>query len=89
METFTELFGSLLIFVYHCFDRVVIHGYLSGLSRPGQVVYFFRKVVGEPVISKEVLSRRTNEYQAGWRRLQGIMGSPSNGRPRVSQRGLR
>jgi hypothetical protein len=49
---------------YHCFDRVVIHGYLSGLSRPGQVAYFFRDVVGEPVISKEVLSRRTNEYQA-------------------------
>ena len=65
METFTKLFGSLLIFVYHCFDRVVIHGYLSGLSRPGQVVYFFQQVVGEPVVGKEVLSRRTNEYQ-GW-----------------------
>ena len=34
METFTRLFGSLLLFVYHCFDRVVISGYLSGLSRP-------------------------------------------------------
>src|SRR5437899_2986759 len=65
METFTKLFGSLLIFVYHCFDRMVIHGYLSGLSRPGQVVYFFQRVVGEPVVGKEVLSRRTNEYQ-GW-----------------------
>jgi len=65
VETFTELFGSLLLFVYHCFDRVVIHGYLSGLSRPGQVVHFFQNVVGEPVIGKEVLSRRTNEYQ-GW-----------------------
>ena len=52
METFTKLFGSLLVFVYHCFDRVVIHGYLSGLSRPGQVVHFFRDVVGEPVIDK-------------------------------------
>jgi hypothetical protein len=28
MELFTQLFGDLLIFVYHCFDRVVIHGYL-------------------------------------------------------------
>ena len=75
METFTKLFGSLLIFVYHCFDRVVIHGYLSGLSRPGQVVHFFRDVVGETVIDKAVLSRRTNEYQ-GWveayARNQGI-----------------
>jgi len=65
METFTKLFGSLLIFVHHCFDRVVINGYLSGLSRPGQVVHFFPDVVGEPVIDKEVLSRRTNKYQ-GW-----------------------
>jgi hypothetical protein len=64
VETFTRLFGSLLLFVYHCFDRVVISGYLSGLSRPGQVVHFFQNVVGEPVIGKEVLSRRTNEYQA-------------------------
>jgi len=65
MELFAKLFGSLLVFVYHCFDRVVIHGYLSGLSRPEQVVYFFQNVVGEAVIGKEVLSRRTNEYQ-GW-----------------------
>ncbi|HTG15946.1 MAG TPA: hypothetical protein VK747_11835 [Blastocatellia bacterium] len=56
METFTKLFGSLLLFVYHCFDRVVINGYLSGLSRPGQVAYFLQNVVGEPVIGKEVLS---------------------------------
>ena len=64
METFTRLFCSLLLFVYHCFDRVVINGYLNHLSRPGQVVHFFHNVVGEPVIGKEVLSRRTNEYQA-------------------------
>jgi len=64
VETFTRLFGSLLLCVYHCFDRVVINGYLSGLSRPAQVAYFFHNVVGEPVICKEVLSRRTNEYQA-------------------------
>jgi hypothetical protein len=34
MDVFTKLFGHLLVFVYHCFDRIVIHGYLSGLSRP-------------------------------------------------------
>jgi hypothetical protein len=55
MELFTRVLGGLLVFVYHCFDRVVIHGYLSGLSRLGQVAYFFREVVGEQVISKEVL----------------------------------
>ncbi len=26
MEDFARLFGSLLAFVYHCFDRVVIPG---------------------------------------------------------------
>ena len=34
MELFEKLFGQLLLFVYHCFDRIVINGYLSGLSRP-------------------------------------------------------
>jgi hypothetical protein len=55
METFTKLFGSLLSFVYHCFDRIVINGYLNGLSRPEQVVHFVREVLGIPVVSKEVL----------------------------------
>ena len=41
MERFIQLFADLLSLVYHCFDRIVIHGYLSGLSRPEQVVYFF------------------------------------------------
>ena len=64
MELFIKLFGDLVVFVYHCFDRIVIHGYLSGLSRPEQVAYFFRQVVGVAVISKEVLSRRTADYQS-------------------------
>src|SRR5271154_1189594 len=63
MDMFTRLFGDLLVFVYHCFDRIVIHGYLSNLSRPEQVVYFFRQVLGIPVVSKEVLSQRTNDYR--------------------------
>ncbi len=64
MELFTQLFGDLLAFVYHCFDRIVIYGYLSGLSRPEQVVHFFHQVVGVPVVSKEVLSQRTADYPA-------------------------
>src|SRR6185295_14974256 len=38
MKIFTQLFGDLLAFVSHGFDRIVIYGYLSGLSRPEQVV---------------------------------------------------
>jgi len=63
MELFAKLYSSLLVFVYHCFDRIVIHGYLSGLSRPEQVVYFFHDVLGMPVVDKEVLRQRTNDYQ--------------------------
>jgi hypothetical protein len=33
MELFTKLFGDLLAFVYHCFDRIVIHGYVTRLCR--------------------------------------------------------
>jgi hypothetical protein len=64
MELFNKLFGNLLALVYHCFDRIVIHGYLSALSRPEQVVYFFRQVLGVPVVSKEILSQRTADYQS-------------------------
>lgn len=62
MELFCKLFRSLPMFVYHCFDRIVIHGYLSGLSRPEQVVYFFRTVLGIRCITKEVLAQRTQDY---------------------------
>jgi hypothetical protein len=64
MDLFTQLFGDLLAFVYHCFDRIVIYGYLSALSRPEQVVHFFRQIVGLPVLGKEILSQRTADYQA-------------------------
>ena len=63
MELFAKLFDSLLVFVYHCFDRIVIHGYLSGLSRPEQVVHFVRHVLGIRVVSKEVLRQRTEDYR--------------------------
>jgi len=64
MELFAKLFSNLLVFVYHCFDRIVINGYLSGLSRADQVVYFFRNVMGVPVVDKEALSKRINEYRS-------------------------
>jgi hypothetical protein len=63
MDVFTKLFGEFLVFVYHCFDRIVIHGYLTALSRPELVIHFFRDIVGVAEVSKEVLSQRTNDYQ--------------------------
>ena len=69
MDLFTQLFGGMLAFVYHCFDRIVIYGYLSGLSRPERVVNFFRQVVGVPVLNKEVLRQRTADWRLFWRLL--------------------
>jgi hypothetical protein len=39
MELFTTLFGSLLAFVYHCFDRIVILGYMPLLTRPENILH--------------------------------------------------
>jgi hypothetical protein len=59
--------------------------YLSGLSRPEQVVHFFRQILGVPFLSKEVLSQRTNDYQ-NW-----VEAFASNHHIRVqwAQRGVR
>src|SRR6266853_2898636 len=64
METFRSLFGKLLVFVYHCFDRIVIQGHLPLLSREGHIVFFFRDVRGEYPITPKVLQQRTNAYRA-------------------------
>ena len=63
METFHTLFGSLLGFVYHCFDRIVIQGYLPLLTRPEHIVHFFRDVHGVSPLTKDALAKRTQEYQ--------------------------
>ena len=65
MDLFTKLFGDFLVFVYHCFDRIVIHGYLTALSRPELVVHFFREIVGVAEVSKEALSQRTAVAELG------------------------
>src|SRR5438270_8229437 len=83
MELFIRLFGNLLVLVYHCFDRIVIHGYLSGLSRPEQVVHFVRQVHGIPVVSKEVLSQRTHDYQTWVEAFARHHQIPRNGPRRV------
>jgi hypothetical protein len=62
METFTKLFGSLLAFVYHCFDRIVILGHIPLLTRPENIVHFFRDVHQTGAITKDVLRKRTDEY---------------------------
>jgi hypothetical protein len=63
METFAKLFERFLIFVYHCFDRIVIQGYLPLLTRTEHIVRFFRDVHGQDPITPQVLSQRTLQYR--------------------------
>src|SRR3989442_10202692 len=65
METFAKLFARFLVFVYHCFDRIVIQGYMPLLTRPEHIVHFFRDVHGQYPITPQVLAKRTPEYR-GW-----------------------
>jgi hypothetical protein len=65
METFGKLFERFLVFVYHCFDRIVIQGYMPLLTRPEHIVHFFRDVHGQYPITPQVLAKRTLEYR-GW-----------------------
>src|SRR6202158_5689650 len=63
MDLFTRLFGRFLGLVYHCFDRIVIQGYLPLLTREEHIVHFFRDVQKIYPITKEALRARTTEYQ--------------------------
>ena len=62
MESLIQLFDRSIRFAYHCFDRIVIRGYLSTLSRPKNLMYFFRTIKQEKCIGKETLRRRTDQY---------------------------
>jgi len=42
MELFTQLFGDLLAFVYHCFDRIVIYLIAGEGLHPGPAVRWLR-----------------------------------------------
>lgn len=63
MDRLSELFGERVQFRYTCLDRIVLHGYLTGLQRPGQLVHFFHDVVGVACIEPKVLLGRTTAYR--------------------------
>ena len=63
MDRLSEVFGERVQFRYTCLDRIVLHGYLTGLQRPEQLVYFFHDVVGVECIEPKVLVGRTTAYR--------------------------
>ena len=63
MDRLSEVLGEHVQFRYSCLDRIVLHGYLTGLQRPGQLVTFFHDVVGVACIEPAVLAGRTTAYR--------------------------
>jgi hypothetical protein len=63
VDRLSEVFGERVQFRYTCLDRIVLHGYLTGLQRPEQLVYFFHDVVGVDCIEPKVLQGRTAVYR--------------------------
>ena len=63
MDRLSEVFGERVQFRYTCLDRIVLHGYLTGQQRPGQLVHFFHDVVGVACIEPTVLLGRTTAYR--------------------------
>ena len=62
MDRLSELLGIAVQFVYTCWDRIVVNGYIERLQRPENLIYFFHDVVGIACIEPKVLEQRTNAY---------------------------
>jgi hypothetical protein len=76
VDRLSEVLGERVQFRYTCLDRIVLHGYLTGLQRPEQLVYFFRDVVGIACIEPRVLAGRTASYRAQVGRYTSEQGIP-------------
>jgi hypothetical protein len=64
MERLSAVLGQTVQFVYTCWDRIVLNGYLERLQRPEYLVHFFHDVVGVACIEPASLEQRTDAYKA-------------------------
>ena len=64
MERLSAVLGQAVQFVYSCWDRVVLSGYIERLLRIENLIYFFHDIVGIDAIESAVLEQRTNAYVA-------------------------
>ena len=64
MDRLSELLGQAVQFVYTCWDRIVLTGYIERLQRPENLIYFFHDIVGVDCIEPAVLEQRTLTHDA-------------------------
>ena len=76
MDQLSAVLGQAVQFVYTCWDRIVLNGYLERLQRPEYLVRFFHDVVGIACLEPAVLEQRTNAYKAWVRRITDEQGIP-------------
>src|SRR5215471_4293641 len=81
MERLSAVLGQAVQFVYTCWDRIVLSGYIERLQRPENLIYFFHEIVGIDAIEPAVLEQRSNAYKASVRRITQERGIPVLGAP--------
>jgi hypothetical protein len=86
MDRLSELLGQAVQFVYTCWDRIVVSGYIERLQRPENLIYFFQDVVGIDCIEPAVLEQRTNTYKAWVRRISAEQGIAVLAAPRGARK---
>src|SRR5438128_10721257 len=89
MDRLSELLGPAVQFVYTCWDRIVLNGYIERLQRPENLVHFFHDVVGIACIEPAVLEQRTNAYKAWVRRVTDELAIPVLAAPPAPPKGVR
>src|SRR5438876_312260 len=76
MDRLSVLLGQAVQFVYTCWDRIVLNGYIERLQRPENLIHFFHDVVGVACIEPSVLQQRTTAYRAWVRQTTDEQGIP-------------
>ncbi len=89
MDRLSELLGNAVQFVYTCWDRIVVNGYIERLQRPENLIYFFHDVVGIACIEPKVLEQRTNAYKGWVRRMAEEHAIPVLAAPPAPPKGVR
>jgi hypothetical protein len=89
MDRLSAVLGQAVQFVYTCWDRIVLNGYIERLQRPENLIYFFHDVVGVSCIEPAVLEQRTNAYKAWVRRVTDELGIPVQAAPPAPPKGVR
>jgi hypothetical protein len=82
VDRLSAVLGQAVQFVYTCWDRIVLIGYIERLQRPENLIHFFHDIVGIDCIEPAVLEQRTKAYRAWVLRTTEEQGTPLLAAPR-------